>query len=213
MTDKPTLTYTLSEEAWYAESTRVGRERHCKGEMYLSAPGPGEATFRLMELGRQNSILFNIFDEAWEQFLTIPGFTDMLTRLGETTWADLRTALEDIGFVDVTPRENPYPFAGIQVDVTTMLNRPEPVYQVTDGGVVLFTVAESGAWQVYQALRGKLLEAVDFEVDRDTTTNPATVTVTATHRPSGKGTWAEGFGEDEVREKALGRLLRLIGKV
>lgn len=131
-TDGTMLTYTVCHEAWYRATLPGGPEIM----IHRAHPDGGilwEFGIREHPVG---GIRVEVFDDAFAAFAEIPEFFARLVWVD--TLAEVREALDDLGFTDTTKREPPagHPGAdGIRAEVAEIDRLRDLVAKATAGDV------------------------------------------------------------------------------
>ena len=116
------LRYTVVDEAWYGKTAMQGRDRGITRELSIGVDarnedGGGDGTYGegsivWIDLGLEHAAQLRLFHDAWRALGAVPGFWGAVTELGDDqrspTLDEVRVRLEQLGFQDLTAREDPY---------------------------------------------------------------------------------------------------------
>jgi hypothetical protein len=119
-TGRAVLRYSVTDEAWYADTAMRARDRNVVRELNIGVDARGEdgseqgtygeGTIQWIKLGEPAAQL-QLFHDGWRALGAVPGFWDLLVGLGDIrrspTFDEVRAGLERLGFRDTTARQDP----------------------------------------------------------------------------------------------------------
>lgn len=161
-----TYSFITCHEAWWWGANRIARHPHEVAQLMIqrSADEGGvawefEMTWHQFKDERRDppSPRVSLFSDSWSAFEEIPEFFAMLDQDSKVGPGEMAERLEQLGFIDITERENPYPEPFVTLTPVEALEQIEGIGDQASGSLDVYEVKEalSEAFNVTRQALGK----------------------------------------------------------